>query len=430
MLLTSTLDNGLQVIVKEIHSAPVASFWIYYRVGSRNERPGLTGISHWVEHMLFKGTERYPRGEFDKAVSRAGGMFNGLTSQDWTTYFETFPSDRIELALDVESDRMANSVFNAEEAESERTVIISEREGSENSYSYLLSEELQASAFRAHGYRHPIIGWKEDLLRMTRDELFAHYQSWYTPNNAVAVAVGDFDNQAMIAKINDYFGKIPAAAPPPRMTIGEPTQNAERRVMLQGSDPTAYFMQAFHAPAATHDDFFPLIVMDSVLSGAKGMGILGGGTNNRSNRLYKALIESQLAVDASSSFGPTIDTNLFTFAATLAPDVAHEQIEAVIWDEIGKVQSQGVTSNELKKAIKQTTAQFAYSSESVTSQAYWLGFSHVVASLEWLDSWQEKLSAVTSDDVQRVATQYFAPEKQTIGWYVPTGSSELEENEE
>ncbi len=214
MLLTSTLDNGLQVIVKEIHSAPVASFWIYYRVGSRNERPGLTGISHWVEHMLFKGTERYPRGEFDKAVSRAGGMFNGLTSQDWTTYFETFPSDRIELALDVESDRMANSVFNAEEAESERTVIISEREGSENSYSYLLSEELQASAFRAHGYRHPIIGWKEDLLRMTRDELFAHYQSWYTPNNAVAVAVGDFDNQAMIAKINDYFGKIPAAAPP------------------------------------------------------------------------------------------------------------------------------------------------------------------------------------------------------------------------
>lgn len=422
MPLTSTLDNGLQVIVKEIHSAPVASFWIFYRVGSRNERPGLTGISHWVEHMLFKGTERYPRGEFDKAVSRAGGMFNGFTSQDWTTYFETFPSDRIALALDVESDRMANSVFDADGTESERTVIISEREGSENSYSYLLSEELQATAFRAHGYRHPIIGWKEDLLRMTRDELFDHYQHWYTPNNAVAVAVGDFDSKSMIEQINDYFGKIPAAPPPPLMNIGEPAQNAERRVLLQGGDPTAYLMQAFHAPAATHEDFFPLIIMDAVLSGAKGMGMLGGGTNNRSNRLYKALVESQLAVDASSSFSPTIDTNLFSFAATLAPGVEHQQIEAVIWDEIAKVQTQGVTANELKKAIKQTAAQFAYSSESVTSQAYWIGFSHIVASLQWLDFWQAHLAAVTSDDVQRVASQYFSPEKQTIGWYVPEES--------
>ena len=184
------LDNGLQILLKESHLAPVASFWIYYRVGSRNEGPGVTGISHWVEHMLFKGTERYPQGAFDKAVARAGGAFNGMTWQDWTTYFETFPAERIELALDVESDRMANAIFDEEETESERTVIISEREGSENSYRWLLNTEMQAAAFQTHPYRHPVIGWKEDLLTMGRDDLYEHYRTFYTPSNAVAVAVG------------------------------------------------------------------------------------------------------------------------------------------------------------------------------------------------------------------------------------------------
>ncbi|MEZ4834464.1 MAG: pitrilysin family protein [Caldilineaceae bacterium] len=170
-LTKATLANGMQVILQESHVSPVASFWVYYRVGSRNERPGLTGISHWVEHMLFKGTERYPQGEFDKAVARAGGSFNGMTWQDWTTYFETFPADRIELALDVESDRMVNAIFDPEETESERTVIISEREGHENSYRWLLSQEVQSAAYQAHSYQHPVIGWKEDLLTITRGSL-------------------------------------------------------------------------------------------------------------------------------------------------------------------------------------------------------------------------------------------------------------------
>ena len=252
----TTLANGLQVLLRENHSAPVASFWIFYRVGSRNEAPGLTGISHWVEHMLFKGTELFPRGEFDKAVSRAGGSFNGMTSQDWTTYFETFPADRIELALQVESDRMANCLFDPAEAESERTVIISEREGSENSYAYLLSEEVQALAFYAHPYRHPIIGWKSDLHTMQRDDLYAHYGAWYTPNNAVAVAVGDFDTATMAAAIERYFAAIPRGPEPAPMRIVEPEQLAERRVVLRGNDPTAYLTLAFRAPAATHADFF------------------------------------------------------------------------------------------------------------------------------------------------------------------------------
>lgn len=415
----TTLDNGLRVILKETHVAPVASFWVYYRVGSRNELPGGTGISHWVEHMLFKGTDQFPRGEFDKAVARAGGVFNGMTSQDWTTYFETFPSDRIELALQVESDRMQNALFDPEETESERTVIISEREGSENSYFYLLNEELQAAAFREHSYRHPIIGWKSDLNTMNREQLYNHYQTFYTPSNAVAVAVGDFDTEEMLAKIEAYFGSLPPGPEVPTMLLEETAQNAERRVTLRGSDPTSYFMMVFHTPPATHEDFFPLVVMDAILSGAKGMGLFGGGGNNRSNRLYKALVETQLSVGAGCIYRPAIDTTLFTFYATLAPEITHTQIEAAIWDEIRKIQDEGVQSRELEKAIKQLKAQFAYSSESVTAQAYWLGFSEVVANTEWLDQWLDRLMDVSTEDVQRVAQTYFTQNKQTVGWYMP-----------
>ncbi|HRW04277.1 MAG TPA: pitrilysin family protein [Caldilineaceae bacterium] len=422
-LTKTTLTNGLQVVLKESRVAPVASFWVFYRVGSRNEVPGTTGISHWVEHMLFKGTEQFPRGEFDKAVSRAGGVFNGMTAEDWTTYFETLPSERIELALQVESDRMANSVFDPDEAESERTVIISEREGSENSYFYLLSEEVQAAAFRVHSYHHPIIGWKSDLRTMTREDLYRHYRTFYTPNNAIAVAVGDFDTADMLAKIEQYFGDLASGPQVPVMRLREDPQVAERRVILRGSDPTAYFMMVFPAPEAAHEDFFPLIVMDAVLGGAKGMGLFGGGTNNRSNRLYRALVDTQLTVDVSSSFRPTIDPNLFSFYATLAPETTHTQVEEAIWAEISKIQQDGVTAAELNKAIKQTKAQFAYSSESVTYQAYWLGFSEIIADITWLDNWLDRLTAVTAEDVQRVARSYFAPDKQTIGWYVPETNS-------
>lgn len=413
------LDNGLQVILKESHLAPVASFWIYYQVGSRNEAPGVTGISHWVEHMLFKGTEKYPQGAFDKAVARAGGAFNGMTWQDWTTYFETFPAERIELALDVESDRMANAIFDAEETESERTVIISEREGSENSYRWLLNTEMQAAAFQTHPYRHPVIGWKQDLLTMGRAELYEHYRTFYTPNNAVAVAVGSFDGGEMVDRIEQYFGGLEKGPTVPVMRLQEPEQRAERRIVLRGADQTSYIGLAFHAPAAQHPDFFPLTVLDSILSGAKGMGLFGGGSSNRSNRLYRALVDKELTVGVTSSFMPTIDPYLFGFSATLAHDVTHQEVEDAIWAEIERVQKEAVSAEELDKAIKQTKAQFAYSSESVTNQAYWLGFSEMIADSEWFEGWLENLEAVTADDIQRVAQTWFGRNKQTVGWYLP-----------
>ena len=418
-LITHQLNNGLQVILQPTRAAPVASFWLWYQVGSRNETPGLTGLSHWVEHMLFKGTEAYPRGEFDKAVSRAGGMFNGMTWQDWTVYFETFPAERIELALQVESDRMDNALFDPAETESERTVILSEREGSENNYFHRLQEEVQAAAYVSHPYRHPVIGWKNDLHTITRDDLYGHYRTFYTPNNAVAVVTGDFAPQAMLSKLHEHFGGVAAGPQPPAQRVREPKQAAERRVMVYGEDPTAYYLQVFHAPAAQDEDFFAMVVLDSVLGGAKGMGLLGGSANNRSNRLYRALVETELAVDMACSFGPTIDPGLFSFQATLAPEVKHHAVEEAIWGEIQRVQAEGVTAEELQKAIKQTRAQFVYSSESVTNRAYWLGFSAVVADLPWLEGWAERLAAVTSEDVQRVAATYLVREQQTVGWYVP-----------
>lgn len=418
-LYATQLDNGLRVLLKESHVAPVAAFWVFYRVGSRNEVSGITGISHWVEHMLFKGTEQFPRGEFDKAVARAGGVSNGMTSSDWTTYFETLPAGRIDLALQFESDRMAHAVFADAEIEGERTVILSEREGAENSYFWLLNEEVRAAAYRVHSYHHPTIGWRSDLLSMQRDDLYRHYRTFYAPNNAVVVAAGDFATAEMLAKLEHYFGVLPAGPPAPAMTLVEPEQQAERRVILRGSDRTAYSMHAFHGVAATHPDFFPLIVTDAVLSGAKGMGIFGDAGNSRSNRLYRSLVDSDLAVAVSSNFRPALDPDLFSFYVTLTPDTTHAQIEEVIWREIGKLQQEGVRADELHKAIKQTKAQFAYSSESVTYQGYWLGFSDIVAGLDWLDSWLDRLSAVTSDDVRRVAQHYFAPNKQTVGWYIP-----------
>jgi zinc protease len=180
-----------------------------------------------------------------------------MTAQDWTTYFETLPAERIDLALEFESDRMANTAFDAAEVEAERTVILAEREGSENSYFYLLSEEVQAAAYRLHSYGQPIIGWRSDLLGLTRDELQAHYRTYYAPNNAVVVMVGDFDPVAMTARLNEHFGGLPGGPTPPPVRLQEPPQLAERRVLLRGADHTAYLLQSFHGVAADHPDFFP-----------------------------------------------------------------------------------------------------------------------------------------------------------------------------
>lgn len=417
-----TLGNGLTVITREVHDAPVASFWVWYRVGARNEVSGITGISHWVEHMMFKGTPSLGKGEIFRSVSKNGGTLNGFTWIDFTTYFETLPSDRLDLSLRIESDRMVNSTFDPSEVASERTVIISEREGSENFPTFHLDEDVTATAFKVHPYGQGVIGWKCDLQSMTREDLYTWYRNHYAPNNAVVVAVGDFETAALMKKIEELFGPIPAGPPIPAVRSCEPPQEGERRVVVRRPGPTRYFMSVYHAPAADSPDVYPLFVLDAVLSGAKPLGLSGGRDTGmgRSSRLYRLLVDTGLCTGAGSSFGLTKDPYLFEISASLRPDTGLEEVERTIVAEIERIEHDGIRPDELEKAVKQFRAQFTYASEGVTNQAYWLGDLEMVNRYTMLDDFVERIAAVTAADVLRVAQTYLRPENRTVGWFEPT----------
>ena len=417
-VVTKNLPNGLTVILAERRAAPVASFWLWYRVGSRNETPGLTGVSHWVEHMLFKGTKTHPQGDFDRMIQREGGQFNGMTWVDWTTFYATLPADRIGLALDIEADRMQNALFAPDEVESERTVIISEREGNENRPGYMLREQVQAAAFLSHPYRHMVIGWKEDLRRITRDDLYAHYRAYYTPNNAVAVAVGDFRVEEMAARIEEAFGSIPSGPEPPPVRVTEPKPRAERRIQLHGPGGANYLLIAFQSLSASDPDFFPLAVLTAVLDGARGLPPFGGSGLGRAARLHRALVNTGLALSVNASVAATLDPYLFTLSATVRPEQDRAEVEQRILEELARLQEEPVREDELARAIKGTRAMFAYGSESISNQAMWLGFAEMVADLDWLAGYQDRLAAVTPEAIQRVARRLFQPENRVIGWYV------------
>lgn len=413
------LPNQLTVLVREAHAAPVASFWVWYRVGSRNEHLGITGISHWVEHMLFKGSQAFPKGVAEKAIAREGGVFNGMTWYDFTTYFATLPTERIELALRIEADRMVNSIFDPNETAAERTVIISERQGAENDPKFLLNEELMAAAFRVHPYGTDTVGHMCDLETMTRDQLYAHYRTYYTPNNALAVAVGDFKADEMLRLIEHHFGTIPDGPNVPLVTAVEPPQRGERRVILEGDGKIAYLQMVFRAPTVHEPDFFAMTVLDAILSGASSLTFFGGGTTNKSSHLYKVLVATELATGVSGSLLPTIDPFVYSLSAVVRAGHTPAEVEEALDTELARVATEPATPEELTKAIKQTKAQFAYSSESVTGQALWLGFSEVFADHTWFEDYIAKLSAVTVEDVQRVAQKYLKRSNRTVGWYVP-----------
>ena len=427
----AVLPNGMTLVMREMHAAPVTSFWVWFRVGSRNEHLGITGISHWVEHMLFKGTPSYTESDLDRMISREGGARNGMTWIDWTTYYETMPSNKIDLALRIEADRMANSLIDPQEVLSERTVIINERQGSENSPGFRLSEEVQAAAFRVHPYGHEVLGHTCDLQAMTRADLYTHYRTYYAPNNAIAAVAGDFDTTEMLEKLTKLYGKLKPVAAIPAVNAVEPPQRGERRVTVKGEGNTDYLLLAFHAPPTVqrdpkarpgaptpaHEDFFPLLALDSVLCGASGLSFLGGGSSNRSSRLSKALVDSGLAADIGGGVTPTIDPYLYSFFATPQQGKDINEVERALWNELERVQQDSVTQAELDKAIKQTRAQFAFGSESVTNQAFWLGYCEIFADYSWFASYLDKLSAVSIDDVKRVANRYLTRDNVTVGHY-------------
>lgn len=417
---THTLPNGMLVLTREVHSAPVATCWVWYRVGARNEPGGRTGISHWVEHMLFKGTPTMPKGAFDRAVARNGGSFNGFTWIDFTAYYETLPADRIELGLQIESDRMINSLFESDEVESERTVIISELEGHANYPETWLDEAVKAAAFTAHPYHHPVIGYKHDLLAMTRDDLYNYYQTYYMPNNAVLVLVGDFKTDAMLALVERYFADLPSGPSLPRLHAVEPEPQGERRVTIRRPGPAEYVQIAYLAPDCRSPDFAPMAVLDAVLSGAKALTSLGGTQTNRSARIYKALVETELASSAGSNFMASLDPYLFELAATVRDGNSANAVEVALLQEVTKIQQDGISAEELAKVSKQVRAQVAYGRESVTNQALSLGMWEVLDSFKRVDTLLDELAAVRTEDVQRVAQTYLTENRRTVGHFIPT----------
>ena len=422
----TVLPNGLLVLLREIHTAALVSHWVWYRVGSRNEPTGRTGASHWVEHMQFKGTPQFPVGVLDKGIARLGGVWNAFTYMDWTTYFETLPAAEIDLALRLEADRMTNSLFDPEEVESERTVIISERQGSENEPLFRLGEEVQAAAFRVHPYHHEVIGDLADLKTITRADLYQHYRSSYTPSNAVLAVAGDFETGAMLERIQELYGAIPggeATAAPQRP---EPAQVGERRLTVEGPGETVYLQVGYHAPAASHPDFFPFCLLDSLLSGPSNFNMFGGGISNKTSRLYRALVEQELATGVQGGVQATIDPFLHSILAVVRPEKEPEQVLEAIEQEVQRLQQAPPPPEDLQRALKQARALFAYGSESITNQAFWLGFSEMFATLDWFTTFLERLEAVTPEEVQRVAQEYLRPQQRVVGVYLPDGQIEEE----
>ena len=420
-IVQTTLSNGLKILLKEIHTAPLVSSWVWYRVGSRDEVNGCTGISHWVEHMQFKGTPQFPASMLDKAISREGGMWNAMTYLDWTTYFETMPADKIDLGLRLEADRMVNSAFDEKEVGSERTVIISEREGNENEPQFLLGEAVQAAAFRVHAYHHEVIGDMADLHSMTRDDLYRHYRTYYVPNNAVMAVAGDFDTNQMLERIQELYEPIPAGSEPARLARPEPEQKGELRLAVEGPGETTYVQVCYRFPNASDPDFFPLTVLDSLLAGPSNLNMFGGGISNKTSRLYRALVDKEVAVSLSGGSQATIDPFLYNISITIHPQRQPEEALASLDDEIKRIQDEPVDEDEIARAIKQARAIFAYGSENITNQAFWMGYAEMFADYNWFLTYLDTLSTVTPADVQRVAQQYLLPRSRVIGTYVPNG---------
>ena len=416
----TTLPNGLTILTREMHSAPIATFWVWYGVGARNETPGITGISHWVEHMLFKATPKIGAGEIFRLVNKNGGTLNGFTSLDYTAYYETLPADRLELAISIEADRMINARFDPDEVTSERTVIISEKQGGENSPLTHLRETTVAAAFRIHPYRQGVIGYLSDLQALTRDDLYNHYRTYYAPNNATVVVVGDFDTDELVARIEAAFGGIPRGGTIPTVRPVEPAQEGERRVVVRRPGPLPHFLAAYHAPQADNPDVFPLMVLDAILSGAGSMGMSGGGANlGRSSRLYRALVETELSSGASSGFSLMRDPYLFSISAGLRPDITLDEVERVIFEQVEQLRNEPASDEEMARALKGIRAQFAYASEGVTSIAYWLGSLSKIHTNTLYDQFIERFATITAADVQRVAQQYLAPDNRTVGHFIP-----------
>jgi len=423
---SQVLDNGLKVVVEEVHTAPLASVWCWYKVGSKDEVTGCTGVSHWVEHMNFKGTTNIPKEQIKGIIEKFGGSWNGYTWIDETTYMETASTAGLDRMLFIEAERMANCIYDPEDCESERTVIISELQGGENDPDSLLEQEVIAAAFKVHPYRHPTIGWLSDLQSMTRDDLYQYYRRNYVPNNATVVVVGDVETDDVFRRVEKQFGSIPAGPALKRVRVEEPEQLGERRIEIAREGTTAYLKLAYHAPGVGDPDFFPMLVLDALLTGAKGINLWSSfrtAPPQRSARLYRALVETRLASSVGGGVLPTEHPFLYLISATAMEGVGLADVEAAATAALDRVAKDGITDQELLKAKNQLRARLVFENDSVTNLGHQLGYFETVATTDVYRDAPRRIAAVTQSEVDRVARKYLRSDKRTIGWFKPASGA-------
>ena len=409
-VVAATLDNGLRVLLLEDARSPIVSFQVWYRVGSRDEHRGATGIAHFLEHLMFKGTPTHGARQFARLVEENGGQDNAFTSQDVTSYYVNIAADKVDLVIDLEADRMQNLLLDAKEIGSEREVVIEERRTrTEDDPGGFLGEEVSSIAFKAHPYGAPIIGWMEDIKRITPDEIRAFYKTYYVPNNALVVAVGAFKANELLEKIKRRFGRIPRGKVPPPMLAVEPPQNGERRVTVtkQAQLPIVYL--AWHVPNQKSDDAAALELLSTILAGG------------RASRLYRDLVyQRQLALEAGGDYSYfSIDPNLFWFWATPMPGQTPEKLEAELIAHMERLKTEPVTDEELARAKNQMEAAFVYQEDSIHQRASMLARFELIGGFALKESFVAKIRAVTAAVLTRVARTWFGPDKKSVGVLLP-----------
>lgn len=406
------LDNGLKVILYEDHKIPNISYYTFFKVGSRNERPGLTGVSHFIEHMMFNGTQKFGPGEFDRLMEFYGGANNAYTGDDFTAYTDWFPSQALEKMAELEADRMQGLIFDPQVFESERGVVASERRMSvENNNEAILYENVRATAIMAHPYHWDVIGWMSDILSWRREEVMQYYRTYYAPNNAVLVVVGDFDTAKTIELIKKYYSQIPAQTPPPPVTTTEPPQFGRKEVVIKKEAQTPSFLVVYHGPKCTDPDFFALSLLEKPL------------LQGESSRLYRRLVrEEQLAISVDGGIEEKIDPFLFSINVKPRPGADLDRIEKIIDEELNKVIEQGITEQEYQKALNIIRSDFYFGLQTNSGKANLIGAVEMLTgNYENLFSIIERYSSVKREDIPAVARKYFNDLNKTVGKLIPQG---------
>lgn len=406
----TVLDNGLKVLLLEDHKSPAVTFQVWYRVGSRNEKDGKSGLAHFLEHMLFKGTPTTGPEEYSRIIAKNGGRSNAFTSTDMTVYYATMSREKIHIQLELEADRMTNALLGDTFFEPEKKVIQEERRlRTDDNPGAALAEVANAVAYTVHPYRRPVIGWMDDIQNLTRQDLVDFYKLYYAPNNAFIVVTGDFSTSEILPKIRSAFGKIPRAAAAPKVRAEEPPQKGERRVMLKKEAELPLVMMSYHAPNLKNPDSFALDLLSVVLAGG------------RSSRLYKELVyEKRLVRGIDADYGSvSIDDTTFSVSAQLMPGKTAAQVESEVDRLLEQVKTDLVSERELQKAKNQVESSFIFAQDSIFGQALKIGYYEIVSEWRDMDKYLDGIRKVTRQDLRRVAQKYLDRDRRTIGVLVP-----------